>query len=314
MSSILLRVRSVYKRFQGLDVVSDLTLDVRRGEIFALLGPNGAGKTTTIRMILGLIGPDSGQIELESGEGGPFPRSGLGYLPEDRGLYRDIPVAKTLTYMGLLRGLSRGEAARQSRVWLDRVGLGDRAHDKLETLSKGNQQKVQFISAILHEPEFAVLDEPFSGLDPLNQEFFLDVIRELQRNGVTILLCAHQMELVERLADRVLLIDRGREVLSGTLAEVRRNARATERVVLTAREGADLSSLSRSPLVHKSEPAGAGSWIFFVRQGVPLHKFLQEAAQIAELVDVHSQRVSLHDLFVEAVGRPQPQGMGAKPT
>ena len=310
MSRDLLTVQSISKRFQNQDAVLQLSFSVRKGEIFALLGPNGAGKTTTIRMLLGILKPDEGLIRFDRAEGGGpnLAPTRVGYLPEDRGLYRDIPILKTLVYMGVLHGLPRRQAHSLASSWLDRVGLKDRAHDKLETLSKGNQQKVQFISAVLHKPEFAVLDEPFSGLDPVNQEFFIEIIRELRHGGMTVLLCAHQMELVERLAERVLLLDRGREVLSGTLPEVRGHSGVSRKVVLKIPEGTDLSGLSQSSMVQKVEARGTGEYAFHIKQGAPLHSFLLEAARATELLDIHTERVSLHDIFVETVGRKDSTG------
>ncbi len=171
MNSNALEVSGITKRFEKVNAVDELSFHIQEGEIFALLGPNGAGKTTTVRMMLNIIRPDSGSIRYcIDGIHIAAPSSHeLGYLPEDRGLYKEIPIEKTLIYMGILRGMRQDDAARATIQWLERVGLKDRAKDKLEALSKGNQQKVQFISAILHKPAFAILDEPFSGLDPINQ-------------------------------------------------------------------------------------------------------------------------------------------------
>jgi ABC-2 type transport system ATP-binding protein len=219
MTQSLITVRNVVKRFVSVTAVDDVSLDVRTGEIFALLGPNGAGKTTMLRMILGMMRPDAGEIR--SADGVPLPASAVGYLPEDRGLYPDVPVLRTLTYFGRLRGMQRAAASSAAERWLERLGLHDRRHEPLKALSKGNHQKVQFISALLHSPRLAVLDEPFSGLDPVNQDLFLSLLRELRDAGATILLSAHQMQLVERIADRVLVMNRGRAVLHGTLDEIR---------------------------------------------------------------------------------------------
>ena len=227
MSQPIVRVDRVEKSFDSVKAVDGISFEVQPGEIFALLGPNGAGKSTLVRMLLGILRPDAGTISYSLGNP-PEPRD-LGYLPEDRGLYKDVPVLRTLTYFGTLRGMDRSAAETAAREWLGRLSLAERATDKLETLSKGNQQKVQFIASILHRPRFAVLDEPFSGLDPLNQSFFLDLLRELRDGGTTILLSAHQMELIERTADRVLLMGRGREVLSGTIEEVLRSGDPSRR-------------------------------------------------------------------------------------
>ncbi len=305
MKNDVLIVQSIAKQFQKQRAVDDLSFAVKQGEIFALLGPNGAGKTTTIRMLLGIIKPDSGTVNFELGQGGSGPLSSakLGYLPEDRGLYRDIPILRTLTYMGVLRGLSRKDASARARQWLERVDLGDRVNDKLETLSKGNQQKVQFISAILHTPEFAVLDEPFSGLDPINQESFIEIIRELRDQGMTIVLCAHQMDLVERLADRVLLMNSGRRVLYGTLTQIRDEAQTASKIILSLTDNADLSALESLGMVQHLERRGAGEYAFYLRKGESLHKFLIEVASRVELLGVHTEKTSLHDIFIQAVRR-----------
>jgi ABC-2 type transport system ATP-binding protein len=303
MNKIILKVDSIYKGFEKQIAVDQLSFDVMRGEVFALLGPNGAGKTTTIRMLLGIIQPDAGTVSFSLGNGESTPRpSQIGYLPEERGLYRDIPVLKTLTYMGILRGLDRRDAESQGRSWLERVELADRASDKLETLSKGNQQKVQFISAILHRPVFAILDEPFSGLDPINQDFFIEIIRNLREKGTTILLCAHQMELVERLADRVLLLNRGREILSGTLPQIKDHAATSNKVVVQVKEATDLTQILQSPMVDHMEQRSAGEYVFHIKRGEPLHKFLIQAASALEPIDIHTEKISLHDIFVQSVG------------
>jgi ABC-2 type transport system ATP-binding protein len=217
-----LTVSQVHKRFATVHAVAGVSFAVQPGEIFALLGPNGAGKTTILRMLAGISRPDSGTIHWAlpvSGRGTLAPEVS-GYLPEDRGLYQDVPVVRTLAYFGRLRGMARPDAEAAALAWLDRLSLADRAGEKLGALSKGNQQKIQFAAAVLHRPRFAILDEPFSGLDPLNQELFLGMVRELRDAGSTVLISAHQMSLVERVADRVFLMHSGREIQYGTVAEI----------------------------------------------------------------------------------------------
>jgi ABC-2 type transport system ATP-binding protein len=249
MSEPLLTVTSVRKRFTRVLAVDGLSLEANPGEIVALLGPNGAGKTTLIRMIVGIFRPDEGTIRFARNGASadrPDPAS-IGYLPEERGLYRDLAVLRTLTYFGVLRGMSRGQAESRSRDWLRRFDLLDRAAEKLEALSKGNQQKVQLIASIVHSPTLAIWDEPFSGLDPVNQEVVLGMLRDLKAEGATVLLSAHQMELVERVADRAIVIHRGREVASGSMDVLRRGGGGAEerlhdlflRLVREAGENAD---------------------------------------------------------------------------
>ena len=215
-------VDRVVKNFSTVRAVDDLSFEVRHGEIFGFLGPNGAGKTTTLRMIMGITRPDEGRVTFD-GQPRHDPRK-VGYLPEERGLFEEAPVLDALEYLGMLRGISRRDARAAAFHWLERLALADKAHHRIQTLSKGNQQKVQLAGAVLHEPTLAVLDEPFSGLDPLNQELFLDLIREFRTRGVAVLISAHQLQLVERVCDRFLLIAKGHEVLGGTLESMRREA------------------------------------------------------------------------------------------
>ncbi len=214
-----LSVTRVRKRYATVLAVDDISLTVSRGEIVALLGPNGAGKSSLLRMLVRITQPDSGTIEWEGSTSHISPLA-IGYLPEDRGLYQDMPIHKTLAYFARLRGVPAAQAVNRAQEWLERLQLLDRANEKLGALSKGNQQKVQFAAAVLHGPRMAILDEPFSGLDPVNQEAFLDIVRELRDAGTTVLLSAHQMSLVERVADRVFVMHRGRELLHGRTSEL----------------------------------------------------------------------------------------------
>ncbi len=301
--SILLEANEITKRFGAVTAVDGLSFGVQRGEIFALLGPNGAGKTTMVRMLIGIIRPDAGSIRFLTGDAptNTLPAQHTGYLPEDRGLYGGIPVLKTLIFMGVIRGMERAAARRVAEQWLERLDLLDRAHDKLDTLSKGNQQKVQFIASILHRPLFAVLDEPFSGLDPINQDLFLDILRELRDGGTTVLLSAHQMQLVERLADRVLLMNRGRSVLQGTIDEIRRSASASSRILLKVEGDPDMSRLASLRAVDRAEITPSGEVALYVRRGEPLSALLHAVAGETEVHAIHSEPISLHDIYVEHI-------------
>ncbi len=218
----LVALEEVWKSFGRVCAVDGVSLALQRGEILALVGPNGAGKTTLLRLIIGMLRPDAGRVLYAlDGVGSERPDpTRLGYLPEERGLYMDVPVRRVLHYFAALRGMPRSLAGDEADRWLERLGLGDRAGEEVRSLSKGNQQKVQFITAILHRPTLAVLDEPFAGLDPLNQDFFIELVRELREGGTTVLFSAHQMQLVERMADRVALIRDGRLADEGTLAQL----------------------------------------------------------------------------------------------
>ncbi len=300
---MLLGAREVTKRFGPTTAVDGLSFDVRRGEIFALLGPNGAGKTTMVRMLMDVIRPDTGEIRffVEESPRNNIPAHDVGYLPEDRGLYKELPILRTLTFMGVIRGMPRRDARRAADEWLERMNLDDRAKEKLDALSKGNQQKVQFIASILHKPRLAVLDEPFTGLDPLNQELFLDILRELRDQGTTVLLSAHQMQLVERLADRVLLMNRGRRVLHGSIDEIRQGSSASSRILLTVEGTPDLNRLRAIRSVDRIEVTANGDVALYVRRGEPLSGLLRAVGQETEVRAIHTEAISLHDIYVQHV-------------
>ncbi|MFH1573825.1 MAG: ATP-binding cassette domain-containing protein [Acidobacteriota bacterium] len=307
---VLISAERLNKRFATVQAVRDLSFTIARGEIFALLGPNGAGKTTLVRMLVGILKPDSGTIrfgdeaDAGSGDGSSPPASlKLGYLPEERGLYADQPVLRTLEYFGVLYGMSRPEARDTSAAWLDRFGLADRSGEKLEALSKGNQQKVQFISAVLHRPRLAILDEPFSGLDPLNQELFLEIIGELSRQGTTIVLSAHQMNLVEQVADHILLIDQGSEVLRGTMAEIRARAASRDKIIFSLEGEHDLASLADHPALRKLERKPGGEVVAWLRPDARLADAVAAISAELPLASINSARVSLHEIFIDSVGR-----------
>jgi ABC-2 type transport system ATP-binding protein len=221
MPPILLEVKNLVKRYGNFNAVDDLSFEVYQGDVFGLLGPNGAGKTTTIRTIMDILKPDAGTVSV-LGQPPGAARSRIGYLPEERGLYRDLKVLDVLIYLAELKGTSRATAHQRALTWLERVELADWAERKVKDLSRGMQQKLQFVASLVHDPELLILDEPFQGLDPVNVELLKGLIRELQREGKTLVLSAHQMNLVEALCDRILLINQGKGVLYGSLAEIKR--------------------------------------------------------------------------------------------
>jgi ABC-2 type transport system ATP-binding protein len=303
MSDTVLSVTDVCKRFASVTAVDDVSFEVRRGEVFALLGPNGAGKTTTARMLTGILRPDSGSIVYSldgTSAGWPAPRR-LGYLPEDRGLYQDLPVLRTLAYFGILRGMRPADARDAARRWLGRVGLADRAGARLETLSRGNQQKVQIVAAILHGPDFAVLDEPFTGLDPMNQEAILEILHELRSEGMTVVLSAHQMDLVERVVDRVLLLHRGHAILEGTLAQLRAGQRDARAVRVRTAAPAPLERIRTHPSLEEAAPISSDEIRLLARPGASLSEILVLIGESCRVVEIRSEEVRLHDIYVRAV-------------
>ena len=217
----VLQIRNVNKSYGNVQAVKDLSFRVERGRVFGLLGPNGAGKTTTIRMIMQILLPDSGTVELFGKPLEPKLNDRVGYLPEERGLYRKMKVLDAVAFFGEIKGLSHAAAVQEGKRWLGRLDLAEWAEKKVEELSKGMQQKVQFICTVLHKPDLLILDEPFSGLDPLNVNLLKDVMLELKQNEVTVIFSTHQMEQVERLCDSICLIHKGENVLSGTLSDIK---------------------------------------------------------------------------------------------
>ncbi len=313
-SSSVLAVHGITKAFKDRIAVDALSFEVRRGEIFGFLGPNGAGKTTCLRMILGITHPDSGTVTFD---GGPtVDRRKIGYLPEERGLFEDQKVIDTLGYLGELRGLSPRDARAAGMRWLERLGLADRAKSKLNELSKGMQQKIQFAGAVLHSPTLAILDEPFSGLDPLNQELFLSVVRELRDEGTTILFSAHQLNLVERLCDRFLMIARGKEVLMGTLDSMRSTITggASETLVLelaargngaAPEAGAARAAFDRAGVLGTVKVTSAGVGRLRVEAGLPAHHDVGPALAILggafAITRIETAPISLHEIYLRAV-------------
>jgi ABC-2 type transport system ATP-binding protein len=305
-----LRLTGVTKRYGDFVAVDRLSLEVPRGVIYGVLGPNGAGKTTTLRMVNDILAPDEGEIRL-FGDVRPgrdaAPR--LGYLPEERGLYARMPVGETLRFFGELRGLRGAEAATRAARWLDRLGLAQWARRKVQDLSKGMQQKVQFAAALLHEPELLILDEPWSGLDPINAEVLREIVIEQRAAGRTILFSTHLMEQAEQICDSVCLIVRGRKVLEGPLEQIKRDA-AGDRLVAVAfaepaaQERARGSVLADPALVAavRERPGYLELELAGDRQDLADHLLAQLVGLGAGLRRFELIRPSLHQIFVDRVG------------
>lgn len=216
-----LKVENISKRYGDFTAVENLSFEVRAGRVFGFLGPNGAGKTTTIRMIVGITAPDDGRIELFGERISNETQNRIGYLPEERGLYKKMKIVDQLRYFAALKNVSQNEADQRIDFWLERMKLAEWKNKKTTDLSKGMQQKIQFISTVLHDPDLLILDEPFSGLDPVNVEFMISVVAELKAQHKTIIFSTHLMETAERLCDDIILINKSRKVIGGTLREVK---------------------------------------------------------------------------------------------
>ncbi len=301
-------VQNVTKRYGNFTAVDDLSFDVRRGEIFSLLGPNGAGKTTTIRMILDILKPDTGKITVLGGPINDRTKERIGYLPEERGLYRNVPVIDVLTYLGQLKGLSRHDAQTRATELLKRVELGDNIKSKVSELSKGMQQKVQIIATVLHRPDLIIIDEPFAGLDPVNTQLIKDMLYDLNKEGVTIVMSTHQMHQIEEMADRLLMVNHGHRVLYGSVQDVRE--RFAENAVVVEGEG-DWAALQGVASVEVND--GGRGVVLHLADGTTPDDIMQ---LIASSPNYRIRRFelavpSLNEIFIQVAGgnssQPVPQ-------
>jgi ABC-2 type transport system ATP-binding protein len=295
---VTLVLDSVSKRFDEFVAVEGLSLQARRGRIFGLLGPNGAGKTTTIRMIVGITAPDEGRVELFGRPLTPDLRDRIGYLPEERGLYKKMKIGEQLRFFAELKGMSARDAEREIDRWLARMKLADWKLKKTDELSKGMQQKVQFIAAVLHDPDLIILDEPFSGLDPLSVETMRAAVLDLQAAGKTIILSTHLMEQAERLCADICLINRAHKVLGGSLREIK-SSYGRNTIALRA-EGADVV-LSDSALVANVKPHSDGAEVLLA-DGADAQELLRRLLRAEARVTRFEQiEPSLNDIFIERV-------------
>ncbi len=304
MAAHALTVTAVNKTYGQRQVVRNVSFQARAGEIMGILGPNGAGKTTIIRMIMGITAPDSGTIVFHSQNGrisSTVPKELVGYLPEERGLYKEARVIHILQFLASLKNVPRKTAISRAQEWLAKFGLADYANAKVEQLSKGMAQKVQFIAAVLHQPRFIVLDEPFSGLDPVSQDLFKAEIKKLAADGAVVLLSSHQMNIVEELCDSIFLINEGEEVVSGKLGEIRERYGSYRVHVELDR---DVEPLARLPVVAGVEQVNGSRWILYLKEHVNPEEFLRQIPVDVGVRELSVTRPSLHDIFVRiATGR-----------
>ena len=300
-----LELRSVSKSYDEFKAVQDLSFSIPQGSVFGLLGPNGAGKTSTLRMMIGITIPDRGEVWMF---GEPFRRTHLqriGYLPEERGLYKKMKVLQILIFLAQLRGVPQDEASRRALWWLDRLALSKSANSKVEELSKGMQQKIQFIAAVLHQPEFVIMDEPFSGLDPANAQELQNILVELKNAGKTILFSTHRMDQVERLCDSICLVNHGQSVLQGDLKQVK-GGYGKSSVQLEYEGSAPF--LERKDLVQSYNQFG--NYVEMrLQPGADSQEILRLASQTARVNRFELVEPSLEAIFIDIVNRDrEPKG------
>jgi ABC-2 type transport system ATP-binding protein len=290
----------VSKSFGATQAVRGLDLDVPRGSLCGFLGPNGAGKSTTIRMIMSIIYPDTGSIDV-LGSSALKNKDRIGYLPEERGLYRKMRVGEFIEYMGRLKGVA-GDALRQRTTqWLEKMELPDAARKRCQELSKGMQQKVQFIASIIHEPDLLILDEPFSGLDPVNSALLNQMFQELHAKGVTIIYSTHVLHQAEQLCDRIFLIHKGQKLLDATLGEIRDRFNPRTMVVEPSNGAADLRSV---PGVAATQPMGEDGQIELrLTEGADAQQVMRDILAAGPVRSVELRRITLEEVFVQLVMR-----------
>ncbi len=294
-----LEVKNLTKHFNTVRAVDKASFEVPEGSIFGLIGRNGAGKTTTIRMMMGIYLPDEGEVNLRGVKVGQEFKNKVGYLPEERGLYKKMKVLETLLYFAEIKGKNGRDVHKKAEEYLKRFELYDRRLSKVEDLSKGNQQKLQFITTVLHDPEFVILDEPFSGLDPLNTNLLKDIILEMKERGKVIIFSTHLMDFAEKLCDHLAMIDHGKIILKGSLKEIK--AKYAQKNVSLTYDG-DISFLKGHPIVEKIENFGntTGVRLKESNQTQQLLKLLVDRNVTVKKFDAND--ISLQEIFIELAG------------
>ncbi|HUL49724.1 MAG TPA: ATP-binding cassette domain-containing protein [Gemmatimonadales bacterium] len=300
----VVELQGITKRFAGHTAVENLSLVVPKGVIYGLLGPNGAGKTTTIRIILSILLADSGRVAVFGATGSGRDQTGrIGYLPEERGLYRKMRVLDVLVFLAQMKGVPRATARLRAEQWLERFGLASWRMRRIDELSKGMQQKVQFISTLLHEPELVVLDEPFAGLDPVNAQALKDTVLELRQRGVTVLFSTHIMEQAEKLCDQLCIIARGRKLVDGSLSDIKRpSSRQHIAIAFDGAAGNAAALFSDARVVSKVDDYGQYAELELVPGADPqelLRALVRSGARLSRFQLVEP---SLHKIFVDLVG------------
>ncbi|MBK9174979.1 MAG: ATP-binding cassette domain-containing protein [Flavobacteriales bacterium] len=305
----MLHLEGITKRFGTFIALDGITMDVPPGQVFGLLGPNGAGKTTLIRIITRITGPDEGRVLLDGHEMGPDDVARMGYLPEERGLYKKMKVGEQSLYLAQLKGMKRIDAQKRLKDWFERWDMGGWWNKKVEELSKGMAQKVQFITTVLHEPKLLILDEPFSGFDPINAELIRSEILRLRDTGVTVMLSTHSMPSVEELCDHIGLIDKARLMLHGNVREIRRQySDNTYRFEFKGNRVALANALSfTGELIDAQENGEYSHARVRLAPGVKLNEVLRQLLPSVEIHGVQEEVPRMHDIFIKVVSETQPE-------
>ena len=290
-------LKGVTKRFGDFTAVDNLSLEIPKGSIYGFIGPNGAGKTTTIRMVMSIFYPDAGAIEVLGHANAEEVKDRLGYLPEEKGLYKMMRVGEIVAYFGKLKGMDSATANAKAEALLTKYGLGDWIKKKTQVLSKGMGQKVQLLGTLIHDPELVILDEPFSGLDPVNMELMREIILEMKQQGRTIIFSTHVMKQAEDICDYIFLIDKGKKILDGPLTEIRQ----TGDFGLQIDYDGDGQILRGLPGIRRINDSGKSAEVF-LKEGVDPQQILQQLVGRVSIRRFDIREPSLHEIFLRAVG------------
>jgi len=295
---LTLHLQNVTKRFGDFTAVDNLSLEIPEKEMFGFLGANGAGKTTTFRMILGLLDATEGKISWDNQKITYDTSHLIGYLPEERGLYPKVKVSEQLVYLGRLRGMDKRAVLKQLEYWLERFRVPEYANKKVEELSKGNQQKIQFIASVIHKPKLLILDEPFSGLDPVNVELLKEAVIDLKKDGTSIVFSSHRMEHVEELCNHLCIMHHGKPIVHGSLKEIKRSF-GKKNVIVHA--DFDISHIANIPGVVKAKKTAEGMHLQVESEGIS-QKILEAISGKGFVRKFVLEEPSLNDIFIDKVG------------
>jgi ABC-2 type transport system ATP-binding protein len=302
MSEFIIEADHITKRYATHTALEDVSFQIPTGKIFGMLGPNGAGKTTMIRIINQIIAPDEGELKFFGDRLNPQHISTIGYLPEERGLYKKMKVGEQALYLAQLKGLKKSEAKEKLKLWFDKFEMNGWWNKKVEELSKGMQQKVQFVTTVLHEPKLLILDEPFTGFDPINAALVRDEILALKQKGTSIIISTHRMESVEELCDNIVLIHKSKKVLGGTVKEIRKQYKTNsyELRIVNQKEGLESLLTSNYTLIEKSAEDDEHTYTIKINGGNP-NELIQLAARSGEVHEFRELVPSMSDIFIQTV-------------
>ena len=299
----MISIRNIVKQYSGHRALDDVSIEIEQGKVFGLLGPNGAGKTSLIRIINQITAPDSGEVLMNGQKLGQEHISRIGYLPEERGLYKKMEIGEQILYFAQLKGLSKADARARAKYWFEKMQITGWWNKKVEDLSKGMQQKVQFVSTVLHEPELLILDEPFTGFDPVNAELIKNEILELNKKGATIIFSTHRMESVEELCDSIALLNLSHKILDGKMKDIRNNNRTGTYILKY--EGAALVSSATQPfsILSDTELDGGRQLTLRINAGNKVNDVLHYMLPLATINALEEIVPTMNEIFIQTVSK-----------